>query len=181
MHISSVRVSLAVCSESNVARRVVDYDTGNPEEIEMGKTYQSIEIDAPVETVWNTICNFHDMSWSPNVIEELKAIGDVDGNQVGAKRMLNGAISETLLELNEHDKTVRYSIDDGPSPLAKTEVDNYVGCFAVKAASPGSATLVEWSSSWEKNDDAVGEFCSGIYVALLNDMKSSLEGNGDNA
>jgi hypothetical protein len=34
---------------------------------------------------------------------------------------------------------------------------------------------VEWTSSWEQNDEPIQEFCHGIYVALLGDMKKSLE------
>lgn len=34
---------------------------------------------------------------------------------------------------------------------------------------------VEWSSSWERNDEAGHDFCAPIYVALLNDMKANLE------
>jgi hypothetical protein len=41
--------------------------------------------------------------------------------------------------------------------------------------SSGSGTRVEWSSSWEQNDEPVHDFCHGIYIALLNDMKKSLE------
>ena len=70
----------------------------------MGTTHQEIEINAPVDTVWNAIRNFHDMSWAPNVV-----------------------------------------------------------------------TSVEWTSSWEQNDEAARDFCQGIYAALLNDMKASLE------
>jgi len=39
----------------------------------------------------------------------------------------------------------------------------------------GEGTRVAWSSSWEKNDEAAHDFCHGIYVALLGDMKASLE------
>ena len=141
----------------------------------MGHTHQSIEILVPAEVVWNRIRNFYDMSWAPNVIQNTKAIGDSNGSQVGAQRLLNGQFSETLLQLNENDRIIRYSIDDGPSPISNAEIDNYVGCIEVKASASGEGALVEWSSGWEKNEEAVSEFCSGIYVALLNDMKHSLE------
>ena len=35
--------------------------------------------------------------------------------------------------------------------------------------------MVEWSSKWEDNDEATYEFCHGMYLALLDDMKKSLE------
>jgi hypothetical protein len=141
----------------------------------MGHTHQSIEIRVPAEIVWNKIRNFYDMSWAPNVIQDTKAIGDSDGSQVGAQRLLNGQFSETLLQLNEYERIMRYSIDDGPSPISNIEIDDYVGCIEVKPSASGEGALVEWSSGWEKNEEAVSEFCSGMYVALLNDMKHSLE------
>ena len=141
----------------------------------MGQTRQSIEIAVPAETVWNTIRNFYDLSWAPNVIQEATAIDATNGGQVGARRLLNGQFSETLLELNEDDRIMRYSIDDGPSPVSRTEIENYEGRIEVKPSSSGSGALVEWSSLWEKNEEPVREFCQSIYVALLNDMKQSLE------
>ena len=141
----------------------------------MGNTYQSIVIDVSVERAWNAIRNFHDMSWAPNVFTTVEAVGDIPGNQVGAVRLLNGAFHETLLELNDEDHTFSYSIDDGPSPVSKDEVSNYVGHVSVQPVAEGGGTLVEWSSTWEQNDEAVYEFCHGVYVAALEDMKRSLE------
>ena len=37
----------------------------------MGSCYNKIEIDSPINTVWNTISDFHDMSWAPEVITKL--------------------------------------------------------------------------------------------------------------
>jgi hypothetical protein len=141
----------------------------------MGHTHQSIEIEVPADVVWNTIRNFYDMSWAPNVIQNTRAVGDVNGGKVGAQRLLNGQFSETLIELNDDSRIMRYSIDDGPSPVSKAEIDNYAGCIEVKPSPSGNGALVEWSSGWEKNEEQVREFCQNIYVALLNDMKQSLE------
>lgn len=55
----------------------------------MGKTYQSIVIDRPVDEVWATVRDFHDLSWAPGVVESLEVVGDKVGDQVGAKRLLN--------------------------------------------------------------------------------------------
>ena len=139
----------------------------------MGQTHQSTTIAVPPEEVWDAIRNFHDMSWSPNVITSLEVVGDVGGDREGASRILNGAFHETLIEVNDAERLVRYSIDDGPSPVSKEEVSNYVG--ELRLSPEGDGTFVEWSSSWERNDEAAYEFCHGIYVALLADMKASLE------
>ena len=139
----------------------------------MGQTHQSTVISVPPQDVWDAIRNFHDMSWAPNVITSLEPVGHAKGDQEGAGRILNGAFHETLIEVNDADRRIRYSIDDGPSPVSKNDVSNYVGQLEVRPE--GDGTLVEWSSSWEQNDEAASEFCHGIYVALLGDMKASLE------
>ncbi len=140
----------------------------------MGQTFQSIIVNAPVDRVWLAIRNFHKLGWAPNVITGVEAIGDRPGDQVGAIRVLNGVFHETLVELDDEQRTFSYRIDDGPSPVSKDEVKNYVGRVRVQPA-PDGGTLVEWSSSWEQHDEPVHEFCHGIYVALLADMKKSLE------
>jgi len=141
----------------------------------MGSTHQEIEIDGSPDTVWQRIRDFHDLSWAPNVISSVNKIGDKPGNQPGAARVLNGAFHETLLTVDDAGKTLTYSIDDGPSPISKDEVNNYVGVVKVTSAAEGDGSHVEWSSSWENNDEAGAEFCHPIYVAFLADMKNSLE------
>ena len=141
----------------------------------MPSTEQSIVIDAPIAEVWSRLSNFHDFSWAPKVISGVDKVGDVDGNSVGAKRILNGAFHETLIEINNDEYYLKYSIDDGPSPVSKDEVENYIGVVRLSPASDGGGTLVEWVSSWEsKVDDAV-EFCHGIYVALLGELGNSFK------
>lgn len=141
----------------------------------MPTTNQSIVVDAPVADVWNRFVDFHDLSWAPNVIANVEKVGDIDGGTPGAKRILNDVFHETLTEINNDEHVLKYSIDDGPSPVSKSEVDNYVGIVSVGPAAEGSGTLVEWTSSWEsKSDDAV-EFCHGIYVALLGELAKSFD------
>lgn len=141
----------------------------------MGKTFQSITIKASVDKVWDAISDFSDMSWAPNVITDLQVVGNAGGKEIGAGRVLNNAFRETLISLDNEQRTFSYSIDDGPSPLSKDDVTNYVGTVKVQSAADGNGTLVEWSSKWENNDEATYEFCHGIYLALLDDMKKSLE------
>jgi hypothetical protein len=141
----------------------------------MPTTDQSIEVNAPVADVWSRFVNFHDLSWAPNVISHVEKVGDIDGDTAGAKRILNNVFHETLIEINSDIHFLRYSIDDGPSPVSKADVDNYVGAVSLKPSTQGSGTLVEWTSSWEsKSDDAV-DFCHGIYVALLGELANSFK------
>ena len=140
----------------------------------MGKTHQSTTINRSPANVWATVRNFHETSWCPNVVTSNEAVGDKRGDEVGAKRILNGAIHETVHEFDDAGMRVRYSIDDGPSPISKDEVSNYYGVLKVSMSGDGS--LVEWSSSWEGNDEAAHDFCHPIYLAFLADMKATLEG-----
>lgn len=142
----------------------------------MGKTYQSIVINVSKDKVWSAINDFHNLGWAPNVVTKLDVVGDKSGTEVGAQRVLNEAFSETLISVDADNGTFSYSIDDGPSPVSSSDVSNYVGVVKVTPVTQGDeATFVEWSSSWDKNDEAAAEFCQGIYVALLEDMKKSLE------
>jgi hypothetical protein len=140
----------------------------------MGSTFQEIEINAPADKVWQTIRNFHETGWAPNVVTSVDKVGDKPGDEPGAGRVLNGAFHETLLTIDDEAMTFSYSIDDGPPPVTKDGMTDYVGRVAVEATANGG-TRVEWTSSWEQNDDAIHDFCQGIYVALLGDMKASLE------
>ncbi len=139
----------------------------------MPGTHQSITVNQPMDKVWDTISNFHDMSWSPNVITSCVAVGEAGGSEAGAKRVLNDAFHETLIEVNGGDHVIRYSIDDGPPPVSSADVSSYIGEIKLSAAEDG-ATLVEWSSSWESNSEEAVEFCQGIYVALLGDLANTL-------
>lgn len=139
----------------------------------MPSTDQSIVINATISEVWNRFSNFHDLSWAPNVISGVDKVGDIDGNKVGAKRVLNNAFHETLVEMNNDERFLRYSIDDGPSPVSKDEVENYFGVIKLSPSAEGSGTLVEWNSSWESRVDDAVEFCHGIYVALLGELEKS--------
>ena len=139
----------------------------------MPETNQSIDINAPVSAVWAKLNNFHDFSWAPNVITSVDKVGEIDGSQVGAKRVLNKAFHETLVEIDNSNYFLKYSIDDGPSPVSKNDVSNYFGIIKLSTSGGDTQTHISWSSSWEsKSEDAV-DFCHGIYVALLNELAAS--------
>ena len=140
----------------------------------MGKTYQSIVIDAPIDKVWSAIRNFHDFSWAPNVITKCEAVGNLEGSKIGAKRRLNDAFEETLLKLSDTEYTIQYSVDDGPSPVSKNEISNYIGSVRLLPITDTDNTFMEWSSSWKGNGNQVEGFCHNIYVALLSDLKKSI-------
>ena len=135
----------------------------------MGKTYQSTTVNAPVDEVWATIRNFHDMSWASNIVSDCKSVGDPKGDQIGARRVLNDAFHETLLELSDIDRRIRYSVDNGPPPVSDT--DEYIGLFRVSAVTDDNTSYVGWSSSWHGKDAETAKFCGPLYVSMLGDLK----------
>lgn len=142
----------------------------------MGRTYNSVVVNAPVDQVWAKLRNFHDLSWASAVIEDLKVVGDQKSDQIGAQRLLNGAFAETLVSLDDREHQLSYSIDDGQgTPVAKESVSNYLGAVHAHAITSGNQTFLEWESNWEGNEETATEFCNGIYVALLTSMQKSFE------
>lgn len=136
--------------------------------------YNSIVVNAPVDQVWSALKNFHDMSWSPNLVTKVEVIGDKASNEVGAKRVLNDAFHETLLSLDDDNKTFTYSIDDGPAAASKENVSGYVGEVRVFPVTADGSTFVLWTSEWESSKEGgVAEFCNPIYQGLLEELRSS--------
>jgi len=141
----------------------------------MKNTYQSININAPIDEIWDIVHDFHDFSWAPEVITSCVPQGDKNGVEIGAQRILNDVFRETLLELNHETHTIRYSIDDGPSPISKREVSNYIGHLHLSPGTKDTSTFVEWLSSWESDSDEGVKFCHDIYVSLLNSLADKME------
>ena len=142
----------------------------------MGKCYNSAVIEASREKVWEIIKNFHDMSWGNPVITHVEKIGDIAGDQVGAKRILNQAFHETLKSVDGENFTFIYSIDDGPGPVAKESVNNYLGTVILYPITDTNHTFVEWTSSFETfSESDVSEFCNPIYAGLLKALKDGIK------
>ena len=59
--------------------------------------YNATILNASPDTVWNALRDFHDLSWSNNVVEKVTPVGDASGTEVGARRILNDAFHETDL------------------------------------------------------------------------------------
>ena len=135
--------------------------------------YNSIVINASAEKVWDTIKNFHDLSWCKNVITKLDKIGDKSGNEIGAGRVLNDAFHETLQSVDEDQKTFTYSIDDGPAAVSKDNVSGYLGIVQVFPVTANNTAFVLWTSKWASTKDGgVAEFCNPVYHAILQDLGS---------
>ncbi|CAH0990799.1 hypothetical protein SIN8267_00899 [Sinobacterium norvegicum] len=140
----------------------------------MGSCYHTIEIQAPMKKVWATVSDFHNMHWAPEVVSSLAKLGGKNNHQVGAKRVLNDDIHETLTGFDAKNHSFSYIIDHGPGPLAKPLLQSYNANVTLTASEHG--TTVEWASSFQSaNDEEVAEFCNPIYIALLTALKNSLE------
>jgi len=142
----------------------------------MGRCQNSVVIKAPAENVWARIRNFHEIaSWAKGVIEQCEPVGPQKGDQVGAQRVLNATFHETLLALNDLDRSFVYRIDDAPgTPVAKGQVSHDVGSVRVQAVTADGSTFVEWTSTYDSPQDAVvGGFCNPIYQSLLKALQAS--------
>lgn len=141
----------------------------------MPSTHQSIMVNAPIDAVWKKLNNFHDAPWASAILTSIEKVGHKNGQEIGAKRVLNGVFHETLTLLDTNAYRMEYSIDDGPSPVSREEVSNYMGVIQLDPAPDGDATQVVWTSSWTSNSEDAVEFCHGIYVALLDALANSFK------
>jgi hypothetical protein len=134
--------------------------------------YNSIVINAPANNVWEVLKKFHDISWGKNVVTKLDIIGDKKEGEIGAKRILNDAFHETLVSVDDQSMNFKYSIDDGPGPVSRENVTNYIGDVRVFSVSADNSSFVIWSSKWSSaNDESVADLCNPIYHALLQELK----------
>ncbi len=138
----------------------------------MSMSYQSIVVPAPADRVWQAIRDFHDVSWASGVLSECTPVGDLKGDQVGARRILNNTFHETLLALSDSTRTIEYTLDEGPSPVSSEEVQNFVAVIRVRPITADDTTFVEWSASWQAEGDAARDYCGGIYQALLSELRN---------
>jgi len=132
----------------------------------------SVVINAPAEKVWNVLKNFHDLSWSTNVVSKVEVVETKSASEAGAQRILNDAFHETLRSVNESGKSFTYSIDDGPGAVAKDSVEGYLGEVTVFSVTDNDTSFVSWISKWKSSKGGVAEMCNPIYHALLQDLKS---------
>ena len=133
--------------------------------------YNSTVVDAQAERVWAATRKFHDLSWCPDVITELKVVGDKNAEEIGAQRLLNGAFAETLRSLDDENMELTYSIDDGPGAVSRENIQNYVGRVRVFPVTDEAKAFVLWSSSWDSGGEGAAELCNPIYQALLTSLK----------
>jgi len=139
----------------------------------MGNCYNSTTVHASIDQVWEMIQNFHQLDWAAPVVTNVDVVGDLPGTRIGAKRILNDAFHETLLSVDPLNYRMSYSIDDGPGPVAKGKVENYIGRVELFPVTDTGDTFVKWSTEFESSDEAeVADFCNPIYSGLLAALKT---------
>lgn len=135
--------------------------------------YNSAVINASSDKVFSLLKDFHDLSWSKNVVSKVDKIGDKRHYEIGAKRILNDAFHETLRSIDNDNMKFTYSIDDGPGPVSKENVSGYLGQVTVIPITENNTSVVVWTSKWaSEKEGGVADFCNPIYHALLQDLKS---------
>jgi len=70
------------------------------------------------------------------------------GTEVGAVRILNGAIRETLHGFDDDAMAFSYSVDESPDVLASNMLTGYIGKARVAPVTATGQWFVEWSSDW---------------------------------
>jgi len=137
----------------------------------MGSCSNSTVVNAPIDRVWAVLRDFHDLSWASNVVTDVEKLGDKGSTEPGARRKLNKAILETLIAVDDEERSLRYQIDDGPPPLAGDSIGRYHGRVQAFPVTDTDRSFVLWTSEYETKDDgAVHEFCDPIYQALLKEL-----------
>jgi len=138
----------------------------------MGNCYNSTVVNAPIDTVWETVRDFHNMTWAQGMNLKVDAVGNLKGDQVGAVRIINELFHETLVEISDRHHSLTYQITDGPGAVARDAVKNYYGKMELHAITDENKTFVLWTSSYDSPDSgAVGELCNPIYSAALKGLK----------
>lgn len=141
--------------------------------------YQSIDIKAPIDKVWDAVKDFDGLAkWHPVFSGDVIKSGT--NNVPGAIRTLTvkdgPSFDETLLSWDAGKRRYTYDVID-PNPLP---IKGYKSTMEVIQLRPGVTSIV-WTSSFQNNsggkmkDEEVINFLNGAYKAGLEPLKASLE------
>jgi hypothetical protein len=109
------------------------------------RVYVSSVIDAPADTVWQSIRDFNGLpSWVP-VVAESRIENYQPGDKIGCVRNFRlkdgGMIREQLLTLSDLEQCYSYCLLETPIPLF-----NYVAHVRLMPVTDGDRTFWEWES-----------------------------------
>jgi Polyketide cyclase / dehydrase and lipid transport len=143
------------------------------------RVYTSSVIDAPAETVWQSIRDFNGLpNWVP-VVAESRIENYQPADKVGCVRNFRlrdgGVIREQLLALSDFDYACSYSILESPMG-----VDNYVATLKLTPVTDGNRTFAEWTAEFDCDagreralSEQVGQ---GVFQAAFDNLKRQLAG-----
>ena len=141
---------------------------GTAQAVEVKKT---LSVPASPEASWTALGDFCGVSqWHPAIEScQIEKVGGATFRQLGLKG--GGAIREKLLSWSDKTKSYRYSIVEGPLPVA-----DYVSKIRVTMQKDGSS-LITWSSHFTAKgvpDAKAQEIIGGVYDAGLTSLKQKL-------
>jgi mxaD protein len=148
------------------------------------KVVKSVNINAPVDKVWDAIKDFDSLpKWHPGFSGDKLTKGD--NNKPGAVRQLTvkdgPSFTEELLAFDDATHSYRYRIVDSPLPLR-----DYHSRISVKA-NPKGGSRVTWLGTFKRkstsdtppeaeNDEAAIKLVTGVYEGGLANLKKMLSG-----
>ncbi|WP_321945592.1 SRPBCC family protein [Paraburkholderia sp. J10-1] len=124
----------------------------------MANVSVSIEIGAPVESVWAMLGDFNGL---PAWLEFVRSSRLSDGGRIRHLEAMGGAIIvEALLEHSATERFYRYAIVEGPDP-----VSDYVATLCARRID-ADTTAVTWASRFEPRDAHQAASLVGHYEVL---------------
>ena len=134
----------------------------------MGSCYSSVVVNAPVDRVWLVVRDFHRLDWAGPIVVDLKKVGAVKGTEVGAERIINGLLHEKLINLDDTNRELTYRVLDGPGPVAREFVSDYVATLRVLPVTVSNTTFVDYRSTYQAKDEAaVEDLVVAVYSEAL--------------
>ncbi|MBL4691854.1 MAG: SRPBCC family protein [Magnetovibrio sp.] len=128
----------------------------------------------PLDQIWTTISDFHDLSWCPNVISKCVALGETPGNTPGAKRIVDDVFSERLRSYNSDVHLMRYVIEQGPPPLASVEDLSVHIEMQLKALTEHATEVIIFVNASATQGETV-PFCMNICIQMIDDLRNTLQ------
>ncbi len=146
----------------------------------MIRVYVSTVIDAPAETVWQSIRDFNGLpNWVPVVVES-RIENFQPADRVGCVRNFRlrdgGVIREQLLALSDFDYACTYSILESPMG-----VSNYVATLKLTPVTDGNRSFAEWSAEFDcdpgRERQLSEQIGQGVFQAAFDNLKRQLAGS----
>jgi uncharacterized protein YndB with AHSA1/START domain len=145
----------------------------------MAKVTVSSVIDAPVEKIWSRIRDFNGLpSWHPRMVKS-HIEGGPASDKIGCVRVLalvTGAqIRERLVDFNDHDFSVTYSILETPQPIS-----NHLATLKLTRVTDGDRTFAEWTATFDAPAEEADKIAKGmgenVFQGGFNALKSHFSG-----